>query len=268
MAYMAFDPKQFTTQKAKPLPVILMLDTSGSMDIITNPDEVRRTGRTGVVDGQNVEFVEGGITRISVLNDSVRKMLKTLAKYERDNTEFLVAIITFGEDVRLVLPPSPAADVRFTDLNANGNTPLGNALAIAKNLIEDRAQIPSRAYCPLVILVSDGLPDAGWETAFDRFIHNGRSAKCDRMALAIGKEADRNMLGKFVEGTGHSVAEADTAEEITKFFKFVTMSKIQQSLARDPNQVPKDSDVVQPPAPDDKLGEQSEKQPDEEEGFW
>lgn len=273
MAYMAFDPKQFTTQKAKPLPVILMLDTSGSMDIITNPDEVRRTGRTGVVDGQNVEFVEGGITRISVLNDSVRKMLKTLAKYERDNTEFLVAIITFGEDVRLVLPPSPAADVRFTDLNANGNTPLGNALAIAKNLIEDRAQIPSRAYRPLVILVSDGLPDAGWETAFENFIHNGRSAKCDRMALAIGKEADRDMLGKFVEGTGHSVAEADTAEEITKFFKFVTMSTVQRTLAQDPNQVPKDANVEQPQVPGGgNSGEQQKNPPDDppddEEGYW
>ena len=269
MAYMIFDPKQFTTQKAKPLPVILMLDTSGSMNIITNPDEVRRTGRTGVVDGQNVEFVEGGITRISVLNDAVRKMLRTLSKYEREATEFLVAILTFGEDTRLALAPSPAADVRFTDLNASGDTtPLGKALEIAKNLIEDRAQIPSRAYRPLVILVSDGLPDAGWETAFDNFIHNGRSAKCDRMALAIGKEADRNMLGKFVEGTGHSVAEADTAEEITKFFKFVTMSTVQRTLSQDPNQAPKDADVVQPQVAENKSGKQSEKTPDDDEGYW
>ena len=269
MAYMIFDPKQFTAQKAKPLPIILMLDTSGSMNIITNPDDVRRTGRTGVVDGQNVEFVEGGITRISVLNDAVKKMLRTLSKYERESTEFLVALLTFGVDTRLVLSPSPAADVRFSDLEAGGdNTPLGKALEIAKSLIEDRAQIPSRAYRPLVILVSDGLPDAGWEAAFNDFIHNGRSAKCDRMALAIGKEADRNMLGKFIEGTGHSVAEAETAEEITKFFKFVTMSTVQRTLNQDPNQVPKDADVVQPQVPAAKPDEQPKNPPDDDEGYW
>ena len=88
------------------------------------------------------------------------------------------------------------------------------------------------------------------------------------MALAIGKEADRNMLGKFVEGTGHSVAEADTAEEITKFFKFVTMSTVQRTLSQDPNQAPKDADVVQPQVPENNSGKQSENTSDDDEGYW
>lgn len=276
MVQMMFNPDQFTTPKAKPLPIILLLDTSGSMNMVTNPDEVRRTGRTDIVDGHSVEYVEGGITRISVLNDAVKKMLKTLAKYERDTTEFLVSIITFGEDTRLVLPPSPASDVRFTDLQASGNTPLDKALDITKTLVEDRSQIPSRSYRPLIVLVSDGKPDEGWQGRLNHFIQNGRTAKCDRMALAISNEADRDMLSKFIEGTGHTVFEADTAEQITEFFKFVTMSTIQRTLSQNPNETPKDDDVKrlsvlpqpairpdQAPAPST-----STPQEDEEEGYW
>ena len=110
--------------------------------------QVRRTGRTGFVDGHQVEYVEGGITRISVLNDAVKKMLRTLAKYERDNTEFLIGIVTFGEDTRLILPLSPASDVRFADLQAAGETPLAKALEITQNIIEDKSQIDSNKRQP------------------------------------------------------------------------------------------------------------------------
>jgi uncharacterized protein YegL len=276
MAQMIFNPGQFTTQKAKPLPIFLLLDTSGSMDIVTNPDEVRRTGQTGFVDGNQVEFVEGGITRISVLNEAVKKMLHTLAKYERDATEFLIGIVTFGADTRLLLPLSPAGDVRFTDLEADGETPLAKALEITKKIIEDKGQVPSRSFRPLIVLVSDGEPDAGWEKTFDDFIKNGRSAKCDRMALAISQEANRDMLAKFVEGTGHSVFEAETAEQITEFFKFVTMSTVQRTLSQNPNQTPKDADVVQPPPPpaapakaeDPKEAASDTQEDDDEEGYW
>ncbi len=263
MAQMLFNAEQYTSPKAKPLPVILLLDTSGSMDLVTNPNEVRRTGQTGFVDGKQVEYVEGGITRISILNDSVKKMLRTLAKYEREATEFLVAIITFGADTRLVLPPSPAGDIRFADLQARGNTPLDKALDIAKQLIEDRNQIPGRSYRPLIVLVSDGEPDAGWQRSFHDFIQNGRSAKCDRMALAISNEADRAMLTEFVEGTGHEVFEADTAEEIANFFKFVTMSTVQRTLSQNPDAVPKDNDVQAPsqPAP-------APKDDEEDDSYW
>ena len=276
MAQMIFNPEQFTTQKAKPLPIFLLLDTSGSMNIVMNPGEVRRTGRTGFVDGNQVEYVEGGITRISVLNEAVKKMLHTLAKYERDATEFLVGIVTFGADTRLILPLSPAGDVRFSDLQADGETPLAKALEITKGIIEDKTQVPSRSYRPLIVLVSDGKPDAGWENAFNDFIKIGRSAKSDRMALAISQEANRDMLAKFVEGTGHSVFEADTAEKITEFFKFVTMTTVQRTLSQNPNQTPKDADVTQPPPPPvapaqaeaPKAAPNNQENDDDEEGYW
>ena len=47
-----FDASKFTVPKAKPLPVILLLDVSGSMDEVVDPENVHRTGRTVVDDGR------------------------------------------------------------------------------------------------------------------------------------------------------------------------------------------------------------------------
>lgn len=219
-----FDVSEFTATKAKPLPVVLLLDTSGSM------------------------YGE----KISSLNDAVRKMLGTFTKEESQANEFLVSIITFGGFASLAYSPTPASELKYANLSANGGTPLGEAIDVAKALIEDREQTPSRAYRPLVILVSDGVPTDSWESKLDSFINDGRSAKCDRMALGIGREAysglGRATLERFVAGTEHEVFEAKDAGEIHKFFRFVTMSVVTRSLSQNPNAVPKDS-TLQPPQP-------------------
>ena len=203
-----FDASGFTTSKAKPLPVVLLLDTSGSM--------------------------YGD--KISSLNDAVRKMLATFRKEESQASEFLVSIITFGGTAALFRSPAPASELAYTDLYADGRTPLGAAIDVAKDLIEDREETPSRAYRPLIVLVSDGVPTDEWESKLDHFVQDGRSAKCDRMALGIGKEAyagpGRATLERFIAGTGHQVFEAEDAGEIHNFFKFVTMSVVSRGLHR------------------------------------
>lgn len=222
-----FDASDFTASKAKPLPVILLLDTSGSM--------------------------YGD--KISSLNDAVRKMLGTFTKEESQANEFLVSVITFGNSpsgkpVDLVIAPTPASEVQYSALSAGGLTPLGEALDVAKSLIEDKERTPSRAYRPLVVLVSDGVPTDSWQRRLDDFIESGRSAKCDRMALGIGREAyegqGRATLERFIAGTEHQVFEAKDAGEIHNFFKFVTMSVVSRSLSQNPNLVPQDATLAPP----------------------
>lgn len=272
-----FDASKFTTTQAKPLPVVLMLDTSGSM--------------THAVDPSN----SNSVSKIATLNDAVGKMLRTLSKEELQTNEFLISVITFGgiaNEASLVFGPAPASAFNFKNLSADGGTPLGAAIGVAKTLIENRQLIPSRAYRPLVILVSDGLPTDDWVTTFEDFIKNERSGKCDRMALGIGPETKsgegRQMLERFVDGTNHAVFEAKDAEDIYKFFKFVTMSVVTRSHSQDPNAIPIDA-TLKPPAKqktlnDDKLQPSSAgspagninsdksgsqpAQPDDEDSYW
>lgn len=217
---MAFDPSKYTVAKAKPLPVVLLLDTSSSMN------------------------AGGEQSKINELDAAVREMIKDFAHEEQLETEIQVSVITFGYDgVQLALPYTNASKVQMKKLEAQGNTPMGTALRMAKDMIEDKETTPSRAYRPLVILCSDGAPNDDWEGPMDNFIKEGRSSKCDRMAMAIGSDANESVLKRFIEGTENPLFYTKDASTMHKFFKFVTMSVATRSHSQNPNIIMK----IEPP---------------------
>ena len=201
-----FDPKKFTTPAAKPLPVVLLLDVSGSM--------------SG--------------SKIDNLNNAVRDMLNTFAQEEKMETEILVSIITFGP-VALYLPFTKASQVEWKDLKVNGATPMGGALNMAKAMIEDKETTPSRAYRPTIVLVSDGHPTDSWEKPLENFVKDGRSSKCDRMAMAIGHGAG-TVLSQFIKGTENPLFNDEDGSKIHEFFQRVTMSVTMRSQSKNPNE--------------------------------
>lgn len=205
--------KEFTVSSARPLPVIVLADVSGSMS----------------VDG-----------KIQSLNQSLREMLESFRGEEDLRAEIHVAVITFGGDqVRRHLPLAPAAKTSWSDLPAAGNTPMGAAFQAARELIEDRAAIPARAYRPTLVLVSDGQPTDAWEAPLDELLASERGGKAFRMALAIGADADMTVLSRFLRDPEAKVFRADEARQIRQFFRFVTMSVTGRSRSANPNVAPK-----------------------------
>ena len=122
-------------------------------------------------------------------------------------------------------------------------TPMGSALVMAKSMIEDKNITPSRAFRPTVVLVSDGKPNDSWEKPLKDFISEGRSSKCDRMAMAIGNNADETILKRFIEGTPHNLFYAENAGQLHEFFQRVTMSVTIRTKSNDPNIVPSPSQI-------------------------
>lgn len=234
---MSFDPSKFTTPQAKPLPVILLLDVSGSMSV------------------QN---------KIDHLNNAVREMIESFAQEEKMETEIIISVITFGESVELQIPFTRASQVVASPLIASGLTPMGTALKMAKAMIEDKEATPSRAYRPTVVLVSDGQPTDNWQGPLDDFVSNGRSSKCDRMAMAIGRDADASVLNRFIAGTPHELFTAANAGQLHEFFKRVTMSVTIRSQSKNPNE------VLELPSPAEKQIEPlaSQNNDNGDEGFW
>ena len=157
---------------------------------------------------------------------AMRKHMKAKDPITGDPIDVQVAIITFASEVNLFLNLVSAkeASEKWTDMEAGGMTSMGMALRMAKDMIEDKDIIPHRSFRPLVVLVSDGVPNDEWEEPMRAFIQDGRSKKCDRMAMAIGEEADEEVLKQFIEGTGNELVHAEDASDIESFFKAVTMS--------------------------------------------
>lgn len=218
--------KDFVYQTARTLPVILLLDTSGSMS---------------------------DNNKIGAMNSAVRDMLTSFKRYSNSIASISTAIIVFGGTSAHIHLPMTAIDEldldALQDMEADGLTPMGDAISIAKAMIEDKEQIPSRAYRPTVVLVSDGRPNDQWKGPLDVFMSEGRSAKCYRMAMGIGVECGSeayDVLKRFTSDA-EQVFDASDAAEIGKFFQYVTMSTTARIKTANPNHVPSMEEVFAEP---------------------
>lgn len=201
--------KEFTVSTARPLPVILMADVSGSM----------------AADG-----------KIDALDAAVAEMQAAFAEEEDDGrAEIHLAVVTFGGTATLHTPLTPASEAKWTPMSASGRTPMGAALGLVTDLVEDRDRVPSRAYRPTIVLVSDGLPNDEWKEPLKRLLGSERAAKAQRFALGIGADADHDVLRAFLDDPEGRVFEAHEAREIRKFFRWVTMSVTSRSRSGQPN---------------------------------
>lgn len=204
--------EQCITNSARPLPVFLLLDTSGSM-------------------------ADQG--KIETLNQCVMEMIKDFKGERMAEIALKLCIITFGGNkAKIHTPLTPLKDVEFKELDADGMTPMGDALEKVTEIINDKNQVTSKGYRPVVILVSDGYPNDNWEKPLDEFVNGKRTSKCDKWALGIGDGCDREMLQQFLGSDNEKkVFDASAATEISRFFKLVTFSTIARTKSQDPNSI-------------------------------
>ena len=195
---MAFNPNNYKAPEVKKLPVILLLDVSSSM--------------------------QGA--KIDSLYNATCNMIDTFVGAQLKEQSIDVAIITFGKEIKLHTPYTPVKELQDKGLEhfvADGMTPMGTAIQMAKDMIDDKSVTPSRIYRPAVVLVSDGEPNDDWRNPIAMFINDGRSSKCQRFAVAIGEKADRTVLETFTENPDN-VFYAANASDLAECFKTVSMS--------------------------------------------
>ena len=205
--------ENFVYDVPKTLPVILLLDNSGSM-------------------------ASGG--NINVLNNAVNTMLKSFRELDSVIATISVSIISFGSNVKMISKLLPVEEVADINLTASGSTPYGEALRMAKDMIEAKDNFPSRSYRPAIITVSDGMPNDDWQSALEAFKNTGRSSKCHCMAMSIGAGDGTpafDVLSKFAGGA-ENVFFANNAKDIHKFFKFITTTIKTRTQSSNPNLIP------------------------------
>lgn len=217
--------KQFAITAPRPLPVLVLADVSGSM------------GEDGKIDA---------------LNSALRDMVSAFATESGIRAKIQVGLITFGGTAKTHLPLAPADTIKdFPAMLAAGGTPMGAAFELARQVLEDKDTIPSRAYRPVLILLSDGLPTDNWESAFDALTRSERAKKATRLAMAIGSDADEKMLTKFANDVEAPLFRGHNARDIHRFFRAVTMSVTERSASQNPDQ--SGPFLVPPPSDEDEL---------------
>lgn len=202
----------FVMQKPRPLPVIVAVDRSGSMS--TN----------GKIDALNI-----------ALKDFINSI-----KGEDTAIDIKIALFSFGEnEAKCELPLTSVDDIDpdLYSFSALGRTPMGQVFKLIKDMIEDKSIVSSRSYKPTLVLLTDGIPTDDYMESMTNLINEGRSSKSFRIAMAIGDDADKNMLASFVSSP-ELLVTGDSARDIKKFFRFVTMSVTSRMKSQTPDTPP------------------------------
>ncbi|MEH2379357.1 MAG: VWA domain-containing protein [Nostoc sp.] len=160
---------EFVENPENRCPVILLLDTSGSMS------------------GQPIQELNQGL---AAFKEDVLKDAQASLSVE-------VAMITFGPIVKLTQDFVTIDQFTPPTLEADGLTPMGAAIEYALDFLENRKKTYQNNgilyYRPWVFLITDGAPSDSWDSAAKRLREAEAQSRLSFFAVGV-KGADMNIL--------------------------------------------------------------------------
>ncbi len=191
---------------SRPLHFIWILDTSGSM----------------------------GGEKIQQLNFAISESLPEMQSVARGNpnAQLLVRVVTFASGARWhVGSPTPVDQFRWSDVSAGGVTDMGQALT----LVSEQLKMPpmaARALPPVLVLVSDGQPTDDFNSGLAALMAEPWGAKAVRIAIAIGRDADTDVLTRFMgANTELRPLEAKNAASLVDFIRWASTAVVKSASA-------------------------------------
>lgn len=193
---------QVTPSPRKIMTLFYLVDTSGSM-----------TGdKIGSVNFAMEEAITMDLPDISTAND---------------DAEIRVAIMQFSSGCSWITPssgPIGIGDVIWNDLHPNGLTDLGAACTELDKKLSRNEFLESQtgAYAPVILLFSDGGPTDNWEKGLEQLKKNNWFKHAIKIAIAIGEDADKNVLATFT-GTPESVIAVNDKHTLKALIRKVSV---------------------------------------------
>lgn len=185
----------------RPLHFILILDCSGSM----------------TYDG-----------KIQSLNHAIREAIPHMKDVadSNPNADLLVRALKFSSGAEWhISQPTPVDSFTWSDVSAAGVTDMGRAFS----MIADQLKIPpmtDRALPPVLVLISDGQPTDDYVTGLDAIMKQPWGKKAVRIAIAIGRDADNDVLQKFIGHSELKPLQADNADTLVKYIRWVSTAVV------------------------------------------
>ncbi|WP_411868301.1 vWA domain-containing protein [Vulcanococcus limneticus] len=138
--------------------------------------------------------------KMQSLNQAIRQSLPGMANVARDNPEarVLVRAVAFSDQASWhIAEPTSVETLQWRDLEAGGVTAMGDAL----RLVAEQLHTPpmeERALPPVLVLISDGQPTDDFEAGLERLMREPWAQKAVRLAIALGHDADLEVLQQFI----------------------------------------------------------------------
>jgi uncharacterized protein YegL len=169
--------------------------------------------------------------KIQQLNFAVRDAIPHMQRVadENPNAEILVRAIKFSNGAQWhISQPTPVADFKWLDLTAEGVTDMG----IALGLVAEQLKIPpmsERALPPVLVLISDGRPTDDFQQGLTALLNEPWGKKAVRIAIAIGEDADYDILQKFIAHPELKPLQANSPEALVRHIRWVSTAVLQSA---------------------------------------
>jgi uncharacterized protein YegL len=162
--------------------------------------------------------------KMQALNNAMRETLPHLVSVAEQNphADLLVRVLAFSSGARWhVEHATPVEGFTWRDLEPSGYTDLGAALAL---LAEQLAVPPmeERALPPAIILVSDGMPTDDWRRGLGMLLDQPWGHRSVRMAVGIGRDADRDVLQRFIGRDDVAPQTASNPEQLVRMIRWAS----------------------------------------------
>ncbi len=175
------------------VPVVLVLDNSGSMLVTADPVETEENSRYITLDGKTYRAVETGRTRLDVLQEGLNAFYDALWGDENGRYAVEIAVVTIADTPQVLSDftriERDGVRIPTPQLQVGNNTALGAGVNLALDLLEKRKTAYKGTgvpyYQPWLVLMTDGED-------------NGKPEEVKRAAARIAELTEHPMGQKLV----------------------------------------------------------------------
>ncbi len=170
-------------------------------------------------------------SKMGTLNAAVEEVIPEIRKISGENADaaIKIAVLEFSSGARWITPaPMDAEDFTWSFLDADGLTDFGEACKALNEKLSRKAFMSDAAgsFAPAIFLLSDGEPTDDYKPELEKLKQNNWFRKAIKVAVAIGDDANRDVLGEFT-GNKEAVLTVHTPEALAKMIRFVSVTASQ-----------------------------------------
>lgn len=167
--------------------------------------------------------------KMDALNDAIKKSIPHMREiaYENPNAQVFIRAIKFSSGAEWHIKDStPIESFEWSDLAVEGVTDLGAALKLLKGALKV-SSMSERALPPVIVLISDGQPTDDYKAGLLELMEEPWAVKAVKIAIGIGRSANKRILKEFCGENGIDVLSADNAETLVEYIKWVSTVVLQ-----------------------------------------
>jgi uncharacterized protein YegL len=169
--------------------------------------------------------------KMQALNFAIREALPAMRKEadENPNADVLVRALKFSSGASWhVATPMKLADFKWEDLPSDGVTDMGRALS----MVAEQLKMPpmtDRALPPVLVLLSDGQPTDDFNKGLSELMNQPWGKRAVRIAIAIGGDADMDVLQKFIGNPEIKPLQANSPDALVRYIKWVSTAVLKSA---------------------------------------